>query len=312
MEVGLTLIIIALIAVCTVFIALYIITNQKNSYNLEQVSTLKKEVQTYEQKSQNLQSQIDKLKTENLQTLSNLQNNLHNLAGDKFQEWREKECENIRKQEQEVALQLATSQFQNWMFEAEMTIRNDAIQKSHSTIIGQVSEHIVPFMPNFCFNPKDVRFVGSPIDLIIFNGMDDDEIEEIVFVEVKTGESANLSPRQRQIREAVKNHRVRWEIFRVPRKTIQTEPRQNANKEKDINISRATKIHRKPVNSSNLESIGYDATYQLLEIEFNSGSVYQYYGVPESIYQGLMSASSHGQYFDREIKKGGYSYNRIG
>jgi hypothetical protein len=68
---------------------------------------------------------------------------------------------------------------------------------------------------------------------------------------------------------------------------------------------------RTPVNSSNLVSIGYDAERKVLEIEFNTGSVYQYNGVPESVYRGLMSASSHGQYFDQEIKKGGYSFNRV-
>jgi predicted Holliday junction resolvase-like endonuclease len=201
MEVAFAFTVIILIIICAVFIALYIIANQKNTFNLEQVSSIKKYAQTYEQK------------------YNELQNQMHNIAGEHFQKWRATECENIRKQEQKVALALATNQFQNWMFEAEVTIRNDAIQKSHSTIIGQVSEHIVPFMPNFCFNPKDVRFVGSPIDLIIFNGMDDDDIAEIIFVEVKTGASADLSRRQRQIRDAIQSNRVRWEIFRVPRKS---------------------------------------------------------------------------------------------
>jgi hypothetical protein len=70
-------------------------------------------------------------------------------------------------------------------------------------------------------------------------------------------------------------------------------------------------MRRTSVNSSNLESVGYDAARQILEIEFNNGSVYQYYGVPESVYRGLMSAGSHGQYFDDEIKKGGYEFDRI-
>jgi len=59
---------------------------------------------------------------------------------------------------------------------------------------------------------------------------------------------------------------------------------------------------RKPVSSSNLRSIGYDLKSQTLEIEFHDGSVYQYFGVPESIYNALMSASSHGSFFHRHIK----------
>lgn len=70
-------------------------------------------------------------------------------------------------------------------------------------------------------------------------------------------------------------------------------------------------MNRTPVSSSNLVSVGYDPQQQILEIEFHSRSVYQYFNVPLHIYQGLMNASSHGTYFDRHIKKGGYRYRRI-
>lgn len=61
-------------------------------------------------------------------------------------------------------------------------------------------------------------------------------------------------------------------------------------------------MNRQPVSSSNLQSVGYDPSAQLLEIEFNSGSVYQYTGVPESIYAALMQAASKGSYFHDHIK----------
>lgn len=61
-------------------------------------------------------------------------------------------------------------------------------------------------------------------------------------------------------------------------------------------------MNRQPVSSSNIASIGYDSQSQTLEIEFHSGSVYQYYSVPQSLYQGLMEASSHGSYFHQNIK----------
>lgn len=70
-------------------------------------------------------------------------------------------------------------------------------------------------------------------------------------------------------------------------------------------------MYRKSVDSSNLVSVGYDPTSRVLEIEFKGGSVYQYYQVPESVYRGLMSADSHGKYFDQEIKKGGYDYDKV-
>lgn len=68
---------------------------------------------------------------------------------------------------------------------------------------------------------------------------------------------------------------------------------------------------RTPVSSSNIRSIGYDENSKILEIEFNNGSVYQYYNVPAEVYNGLMSAPSHGRYLDTYIKKGPYQYRKI-
>lgn len=61
-------------------------------------------------------------------------------------------------------------------------------------------------------------------------------------------------------------------------------------------------MDRIPVTSSNIQSIGFDASNETLEIEFISGSTYQYYGVPEHVYEEMMSASSHGKYFHAHIK----------
>jgi hypothetical protein len=69
-------------------------------------------------------------------------------------------------------------------------------------------------------------------------------------------------------------------------------------------------MDRTPVSSSNLSSVGYDKDERILEIEFNSGGVYQYYDVPARIHKELMNASSHGKYFHREIKDN-FRYNQI-
>lgn len=61
-------------------------------------------------------------------------------------------------------------------------------------------------------------------------------------------------------------------------------------------------VNRQAVSSSNLQSIGYDDARQLLEVEFTSGNVYCYYGVPSSLYQELMAARSHGQFFNAHIR----------
>ena len=70
-------------------------------------------------------------------------------------------------------------------------------------------------------------------------------------------------------------------------------------------------MERQYVSSSNIASIGYDSGNMVLEIEFLSGSVYQYYDVPQSIYDGLMAADSHGKFLAAYIKKGGYRYAQV-
>jgi hypothetical protein len=70
-------------------------------------------------------------------------------------------------------------------------------------------------------------------------------------------------------------------------------------------------MNRISVSSSNLVSVGYDVEDKTLEIEFQNGSIYQYYGVPERIYRGFMNAASHGSYFDAYIKKGGFAFKQI-
>ncbi|MBD9165871.1 MAG: KTSC domain-containing protein [Parabacteroides johnsonii] len=61
-------------------------------------------------------------------------------------------------------------------------------------------------------------------------------------------------------------------------------------------------MNRNYVSSSNLRSVGYDQDSRILEVQFHNGHVYQYRGVPLSVYSSLMSASSKGQYFNGFIR----------
>lgn len=69
-------------------------------------------------------------------------------------------------------------------------------------------------------------------------------------------------------------------------------------------------MNRHPVSSTNIASIGYDAQSMTLEIEFSSGTVYQYFDVPEAVHKELISSDSKGQFFANQIK-GGYRYGRV-
>ena len=70
-------------------------------------------------------------------------------------------------------------------------------------------------------------------------------------------------------------------------------------------------MERQFVESSNIMSVGYDPVNMILEVEFKTGAVYQYYEVPQRIYDGLMAADSHGTYLAAYVKKGGYRYAQV-
>ncbi len=97
----------------------------------------------------------------------------------------------------------------------EAAIREDALRRSQSVIAGKATEHLAPLLPGFEFDPRDARFLGSPIDFLVFDGLSEGELREIVFVEIKTGSSAALSLRERRVREAVDAGRVRFLEVRI-------------------------------------------------------------------------------------------------
>lgn len=68
---------------------------------------------------------------------------------------------------------------------------------------------------------------------------------------------------------------------------------------------------RDPVASTNIRSLGYDNASETLEVEFFSGSVYQYYNVTEVLHEQLMAAASKGQFFNAYIKNA-YPFSRVG
>jgi predicted Holliday junction resolvase-like endonuclease len=97
----------------------------------------------------------------------------------------------------------------------ETRIRRDALRRSQSVVAGKATEHLAPLLPGFEFDPRDARFLGSPIDFLVFDGLSEGEIREIVFVEVKTGPSAALTSRERLVRDAVDGGRVRFLEVRI-------------------------------------------------------------------------------------------------
>lgn len=103
----------------------------------------------------------------------------------------------------------AREKFNTWRATHEDMIRKQSHNRSTGVNAGKAMEHYVSFTPEFEFNPSDVRFIGSPIDLIAFDGHSASDNIDIWFIEVKTGKS-KVNERQDRIREAVLAKRVYW------------------------------------------------------------------------------------------------------
>jgi predicted Holliday junction resolvase-like endonuclease len=97
----------------------------------------------------------------------------------------------------------------------EASIRDDTLRRSQSVVAGKATEHLAPLLPGFAFDPRDARFLGSPVDFIVFDGLSEGGVREVVFVEVKTGPSAALSSRERLVREAIEDRRVSFLEIRI-------------------------------------------------------------------------------------------------
>ena len=81
-------------------------------------------------------------------------------------------------------------------------------QKSLSTKYGQITEQFLPLVETYPWNPKNFRFIGSPIDGVQF------EDDRIILLEFKSNRS-HLSERQRKIKTLVEAGRVQFQVIRA-------------------------------------------------------------------------------------------------
>jgi predicted Holliday junction resolvase-like endonuclease len=103
-----------------------------------------------------------------------------------------------------------------WKVRYTANVREDAVQRSQAITAGKVHEQLLPYLPDFPYNPKDVRFLGSPTDLVVFDGLAEGQVKRVVFLEVKTG-GAGLTARERSVRDAIQAREVEWLEVRVVR-----------------------------------------------------------------------------------------------
>ena len=118
-------------------------------------------------------------------------------------------------------ISMVEAEFRASWAEQESSVRKDAAERSRYVLKGKIAEHMVPlFSDVFPFDPSDARFIGAPIDYLIFDGytaVKDDKSEQpitVILADIKTG-NATLNKTERKIKEAVEAGRVRWETIHL-------------------------------------------------------------------------------------------------
>ena len=81
-------------------------------------------------------------------------------------------------------------------------------KSSQSVRYGKMTEQFLPFLDDFPYNPETFRFLGSPVDGVVFDN------DKIVFVEFKTA-SSRLNDNQKRVRDQIKRKAVDWLEYRI-------------------------------------------------------------------------------------------------
>lgn len=96
-----------------------------------------------------------------------------------------------------------------------------SVNTSRAVLKGKMAEQMAPIMPEFQYLPSDAKFLGDPVDYVVFDGYTDlregqgrAEDIEVVLIDIKSG-GARLTKGQQAIAKAIANGRVRFETIRI-------------------------------------------------------------------------------------------------
>jgi predicted Holliday junction resolvase-like endonuclease len=135
-----------------------------------------------------------------------LKGGVESRAREMFETWQAREMERQVSEKADTLLR-------TWKLEEEKKIRQDAVKKSEAVTRGKVTEHLIPYFPDFKYNPKDARFLGTPVDFIVFDGLSEGDMNKVVFIEVKSGKNCTLSKREQLVKESIDRGKVSYEII---------------------------------------------------------------------------------------------------
>lgn len=96
-----------------------------------------------------------------------------------------------------------------------------SVSTSRAVLKGKMAEQLAPILPEFQYLPSDAKFLGDPIDYVVFDGYTDfrdgdgrAEDIEVVLIDIKSG-GARLTKGQMAIAQAIRDGRVRFETVRI-------------------------------------------------------------------------------------------------
>lgn len=95
--------------------------------------------------------------------------------------------------------------------------RKRSLNFQRGVVKGMVSEQLAPYLPDFPADLKasEAKFIGKPVDFIVFKGMDDNNISEVVFVEVKSGRQYSNN-NESSLKRAIDQKNVRYVPYHIP------------------------------------------------------------------------------------------------
>jgi len=108
-----------------------------------------------------------------------------------------------------------TVQFERWKAEFEEKLRVDVLERSRAALKGRIGEQLAPMLPMFRHEPADARFLGSPVDYVVFDGYKEGEPRGVTFVDIKTGKVATLTPIERKLKLVIEQGKVNWETVHI-------------------------------------------------------------------------------------------------
>ena len=105
--------------------------------------------------------------------------------------------------------------------QALLDAQKRSVNTSRAVLKGKMTEQFAPILPEFQYLPSDAKFLGDPVDYVVFDGYTDfrdgdgtaDDIE-VILLDIKSG-GARLSKGQQAIAQAVREGRIRFETLRI-------------------------------------------------------------------------------------------------